>query len=65
MDESRIINYDGTYVSFRQIRFYGIYHKSTIVKIDLKRIWFKEYLNYKKESLNWRNMIVLSFNKDL
>lgn len=53
MAESRIINYDGTYVSFRQIRFYGIYHKSTIVKIDLKRIWYKEYSNYKKKSLNW------------
>lgn len=61
MAESRIINYDGTYVSFRQIRFYGIYHNSTIVKIDLKRIWSKEYSNYKKKSLNWRNMI----NKDL
>lgn len=98
MAESRIINYDGTYVTFwyqrhnddkiiiekvhalefisrliihipdkffRQIRFYGIYHNSTIVKIDLKRIWSKEYSNYKKKSLNWRNMIVLSFNKDV
>lgn len=61
MAEPKIINYNGTYVSFRQIRFYGIYHNSTIVKIDLKRNWSKEYSNYKKKSLNWRNMI----NKDL
>ena len=33
MAEPRIINYNGTYVSFRQIN-----HNSTIVKIDLKRI---------------------------
>ena len=33
MDEPRIINYNGNYVSFRQIN-----HNSTIVKIDLKRI---------------------------
>ena len=60
MAESRIINYNGTYVSFRQIN-----RNSTIVKINLKRIWSKEYSNYKKKSLNWRNMIVLSFNKYL
>ena len=98
MAESRIINFDGTYVtfwyqrheddkiviekihalkfisrliihipdkSFRQIRFYGIYHNSTIIKIDLKRIWSKEYSNYKKKSLNWRTMITLSFKKDI
>ena len=98
MAESRIINFDGTYVtfwyqkheddkiviekihalefissliihipdkSFRQIRFYGIYHNSTIIKIDLKRIWSKEYSNYKKKSLNWRPMISLSFQKDV
>ena len=46
MDEPRIINYNGNYVSFRQIN-----HNSTIVKIDLKRIWSKEYSNYKKNLL--------------
>ena len=98
MAESRIINFDGTYVtfwyqrheddkiiiekihalefisrliihipdkSFRQIRFYGLYHNSTIIKIDLKKIWSKEYSNYKKKSLNWRTMITLSFQKDI
>lgn len=60
MAEPRIINYNGTYVSFRQIN-----RNSTIVKINLKRIWSKEYSNYKKKSLNWRNMIILSFNKDV
>ena len=98
MAESRIINYDGTYVtfwyqrheddliiiekihalefisrlivhipdkSFRQIRFYGLYHNSTIIKIDLVKIWSKEYSNYKKKSLNFRTMITMSFNKDI
>lgn len=98
MAESRIINYDGTFVtfwyqrheddliiiekihalefisrlivhipdkSFRQIRFYGLYHNSTIIKIDLAKVWSKEYSNYKKKSINWRTMITLSFNKDI
>lgn len=36
-----------------KLDFMVLYHKSTIVKIDLKRIWSKEYSNYKKKSLNW------------
>ena len=98
MAESRILGYDGTYVtfwyqrheddkiviekihalefisrliihipnkSFRQIRYYGLYHNSSIIKIDLKKIWSNEYSDFKKKSLNWRTMISLSFNKDV
>lgn len=98
MAESRIINYDGEYItfwyqrheddkiviekvhafefisrliihipdkSFRQIRYYGLYHNSTTINIDLKRIWSKEYSNFKRKCLNWRTMITLSFKKDI
>ena len=98
MAESRILDFDKTYVtfwyqrheddliviekvhalefisriiihipdkSFRQIRFYGLYHNSTTINIDLAKIWSKEYANLKKSLLNWRTMISLSFNKDV
>lgn len=97
MAESRIINFDGEYVTFwyqrheddkiviekihalefisrliihipdsnfKQIRFYGIYHNSTIIKIDLAKLWSKEYSDYKIKSIKWRNLIVNNFNID-
>ena len=60
MAEPKIINYNGTYVSFRQIRFYGIYNLQL-----LKLIWKESGL--KNIRIIKRNLLigVLSFNKDL
>lgn len=97
MAESRIIDYDGEYVTFwyqrheddliiiekihayefisriivhipdynfKQIRFYGAYHNSTILKIDVVKLLPKEKADYKKILNNWRSLILLSFKSD-
>ncbi len=97
MAESRIIDYDGTYVTFwyqrhnddliiiekihayefisrliihipdynfKQIRFYGAYHNSTKIEIDVAKLVSKEKSNYQKKLNHWRNMIVISFQND-
>lgn len=97
MAESRIINYDGTYVTFwyqrhedekvviekvhayefikrliihipnknfKYIRFYGAYHNSTIINIELSKIDTKEKTLFKKSLNKWRSKILLSFGKD-
>lgn len=97
MAESRIIDYDGEYVTFwyqrheddliilekihayefisriivhipdynfKQIRFYGAYHNSTILKIDVVKLLSKEKADYKRKLNNWRSLILLSFNSD-
>ena len=97
MAESRIIDYDGEYVTFwyqrheddliiiekihayefisriivhipdynfKQIRFYGAYHNSTILKIDVVKLLPKEKANYKRILNNWRSLILLSFKSD-
>lgn len=97
MAESRIIDYDGTYVTFwyqrhnddviviekihafefisrlivhipdfnyKQIRFYGAYHNSTIIKIDMAKALSKELVKVKKTFNKWRMLNFLSFKKD-
>ena len=97
MAESRIIDYDGQFVTFwyqrhndnliiiekihafefisrliihipdynfKQIRFYGAYHNSTILKIDVTKLLTKEKANYKFKLNNWRSLILLSFESD-
>lgn len=95
MAESRIIDYDGTYVTFwyqrhndnliiiekvhafefisrliihipdknfKQIRFYGAYHNSTIINIDVVKFLSDEKLNVMKSLNHWKSMITLSFS---
>ena len=50
--------------NFKQIRFYGAYHNSTKINIDMATLFTKEKINFKRSLLNWRSMIVLSFSKD-
>ena len=97
MAESRIIDYDGQFVTFwyqrhnddliiiekihafefisrliihipdynfKQIRFYGAYHNSTILKIDVTKLLTKEKADYKIKLNNWRSLILLSFKFD-
>lgn len=97
MAESRIIDYDGTFITFwyqrhnddliiiekihayefisrliihipdynfKQIRFYGAYHNSTILKIDVAKLLTKEKSNFKRKLNNWRSLILLSFKSD-
>ena len=97
MAESRIIDYDGEFVTFwyqrhnddliiiekihafefisrliihvpdynfKQIRFYGAYHNSTILKIDVAKLLTKEKADYKIKFNNWRSLILLSFKFD-
>lgn len=97
MAESRILDYDGKYVTFwyqrhddnliviekihayefiqrliihipdlhfKQIRFYGAYHNSTKLSIEVSTVFSKEKRNYRKSLNNWRIMILRSFNVD-
>lgn len=97
MAESRIIDYDGEFVTFwyqrhnddliiiekihafefisrliihvpdynfKQIRFYGAYHNSTILKIDVAKLLTKEKADYKIKFNNWHSLILLSFKSD-
>lgn len=97
MAESRIIDYDGEFVTFwyqrhnddliiiekihafefisrliihipdynfKQIRFYGAYHNSTILNIDVAKLLTKEKADYKIKLNNWRSLILLSFKSD-
>ena len=97
MAESRIIDYDGTFVTFwyqrhddekiviekihainfierliihipdkhfKYIRYYGGYHNSTIINIDIVKLVSKEILSWKKSLLRWRDMLIISFKKD-
>ena len=97
MAESRIIDYDGEFVTFwyqrhnddliiiekihafefisrliihipdynfKQIRFYGAYHNSTILKIDVIKLLTKEKADYKRKLSHWRSLILLSFKSD-
>ena len=97
MAESRIIDYDGTFITFwyqrhnddliiiekihayefisrliihipnynfKQIRFYGAYHNSTILKFDVAKLLTKEKSNFKRKLNNWRSLILLSFKSD-
>ena len=97
MAESRIIDYDGTFVTFwyqrhnddliiiekvhayefisrlivhipdynfKQIRFYGAYHNSTKITIEIQKLISKEKSNYKKKLNMWRSMIILNFESD-
>lgn len=97
MAESRIIDYDGTFVTFwyqrhnddliiiekvhayefisrlivhipdynfKQIRFYGAYHNSTKITIDIQKLVSKEKSDYQKKLNKWRSMIVINFESD-
>ena len=95
MAESRIIDYDGTFVTFwyqrhndnliiiekvhafefisrliihipdknfKQIRFYGAYHNSTKLSINVAKILSDEKANFSKTLNTWKLMITLSFS---
>ena len=95
MAESRIIDYDDTYVTFwyqrhkddlviiekvhafefisrliihipdknfKQIRFYGAYHNSTKIAIDMNRFLSEEKAKVMKSLNTWKVMITLSFS---
>ena len=95
MAESRIIDYDGTFVTFwyqrhndnliiiekvhafeflsrliihipdknfKQIRFYGAYHNSTKLSINVAKILSVEKANFLKSLNTWKLMITLSFS---
>ena len=95
--ESRILDYDGKFVTFwcqrhnddliiiekvsayefikriiihipdynyKQIRFYGAYHNSTIIKVNLNMYIPKEKVKFKKYFNTWRFLLINSFKKD-
>lgn len=95
MVESRIIDYDGVFVTFwyqrhtdnliiiekvhalefisriilhipdynfKQIRFYGAYHNSTKINIDMVKILSIEKSNFLKINNRWASLITLSFS---
>lgn len=95
MAESRIIDYDGTFVTFwyqrhndnliiieklhafefisrlivhipdknfKQIRFYGAYHNSTKISINVVKFLTEEKAKFIKTLNTWKSMIVLSFS---
>lgn len=95
MAESRIIDYDGIFVTFwyqrhtdnliiiekvhalefisriivhipdfnfKQIRFYGAYHNSTKINIDMVKILSIEKSNFLKINNRWASLITLSFS---
>ena len=97
MAESRILDYDGNFVTFwyqrhnddliiiekvsvyefikriiihipdynyKQIRFYGAYHNSTKIKINLNMYISKEKTKFKKIFNTWRFLLISSFKKD-
>ena len=97
MAESRILDYDGHFVTFwyqrhnddliivekvtvyefikriiihipesnyKQIRFYGAYHNSTKIKIDINAYISKEKNKIKNIFNTWRFLLILSFKKD-
>lgn len=97
MAESRIINYDGTYVvfwyqrheddliiiekihayefisriiihipdfNFKQIRFYGAYHNSAKININVIKILSKEKSDFQKKLNKWRMLTLINFKKD-
>lgn len=98
MAESRIIDYDGTFVTFwyqrhdddliiieklhafefisriivhipdsnfKQIRYYGAYHNSTVILIDVVKFLSKEKSDYFKSlTNNWRTLSLFSFSVD-
>ena len=97
MAESRILDYDGNFVTFwyqrhnddliiiekvsvyefikriiihipdynyKQIRFYGAYHNSTKIKINLNMYISKEKTKFKKFFNTWRFLLISSFKKD-
>jgi hypothetical protein len=97
MAKSRIIDYDGTYVTFwyqrheddkiviekihayefiaqlikhipnpnfKYIRFYGAYHNSTKISIELSKIDSKEKTSFKRSLNKWRCKLMISFGLD-
>lgn len=97
MAESRIIDYDGTYVTFwyqrhndnliiiekvhayefisrliihipdynfKQIRFYGAYHNSTKIKVNVAKLISKVKSDFFKDLSKWRTLTLISFKKD-
>ena len=95
MAESRILNYDGDFVTFwyqrhnddliivekvtvyefikriivhipesnyKQIKFYGAYHNSTKIKIDINTYISKEKFKIKRVFNTWRFLLIQSFN---
>lgn len=97
MAESRIIDYDGTFVTFwyqrhnddliviekihayefisriiihipdynfKQIRFYGAYHNSTKIDIEVTKIISKEKKEFFSKFTCWRTLILTNFESD-
>ena len=50
--------------NFKTIRFYGAYHNSSKIDIDLAKIESKEKSIFKKKMESWRNLFLLEFHKD-
>ena len=97
MAESRIINYDGDFVTFwyqrhedniivierlhayefiqrlimhipeanfKYIRFYGAYHNSTKINIEMIHLIDIDRINFKKSLNKWRTKILINFHID-
>ena len=97
MAESRIIDYDGIFVTFwyqrheddviviekihacefisrliihipdknfKQIRYYGAYHNSTKITLDIVPLIPKDRKDFKRSLTKWRLMSIISFQKD-
>lgn len=97
MAESRIINYDGDFVTFwyqrhedniivierlhafefiqrlimhipepnfKYIRFYGAYHNSTKINIEMNHLIDIDRINFRKSLNKWRNKILINFHID-
>lgn len=50
--------------NFKQIRFYGAYHNSTKIFIEIATVLTKEKANIKHSLNRWRTMILFSFKID-
>lgn len=97
MAESRILDYDGNYVTFwyqrheddvvviekihayefiqrlimhipehnfKYIRFYGAYHNSTKIHIDVNKLIDEEKIKFKRKCNKWRCKILINFHID-
>ena len=50
--------------NFKYIRYYGAYHNSTKINVDIVKLISKEKIAFKKSLLRWRVMLIFSFQKD-
>ena len=60
---SRIIIHIPDY-NFKQIRFYGAYHNSTKIDIEVTKIISKEKKEFFSKLTSWRTLIITNFEID-